>query len=67
MLITKKCLFNGVESTEDLPITQEQLDRWQKGEMVQNVFPHLNADQREFLMTGIPIGSWSELVGPEDE
>jgi hypothetical protein len=48
----------------DLPIIQEDIDRWCDGEMIQNVFPQLNADQREFLMTGIYIG---EFPGDEKE
>lgn len=53
MTITRKHPFTGRINTRDLPITQDELNRWESGEMVQNVWPHLSADDREFLLTGI--------------
>ena len=50
----------------ELPIRQGQIEYWQaSGELVQNVFPHLNADEREFLMTGITPEEWSTAFGKE--
>jgi hypothetical protein len=67
MLITKRSMFSGVEHSMDLPVTQEQLDRWQKGgELIQRVFPHLSVQQREFLMTGTTQEEW-DAAFPEDE
>lgn len=66
MLITKTCIFDGTTHTLDLNVTQEQLDRWSKGGLVQNVFPHLSSDEREFLMTGIVPGDWEKWVGREE-
>jgi hypothetical protein len=38
----------------DLPVTMEQINRWQlDGVLIQDAFPNLNADEREFLKTGI--------------
>jgi hypothetical protein len=34
---------------------------WQAGGLVQNAFPMLNADQREFLMTGLTPEQWDKL------
>ena len=53
MLITRQHPFTGQLNTKDLPITQDELNRWQSGELIQNVWPNLSADDREFLMTGI--------------
>jgi hypothetical protein len=36
----------------------EQLAKWQNGELIQNVMPHLNADDREYVMTGITPAEW---------
>lgn len=66
MLITRKSLFSGVTRTIDLPITSEQLMRWDNGECIQNAFPHLDADQREFLLTGATKEEWDEMFGNED-
>jgi hypothetical protein len=58
MKITKRSPFSGKINSMELPITPDQIDRWQNGELIQNVFPTLSADQREFLMTGITAGEW---------
>ena len=61
--ITKTSMLSGNMSTMDLPIRQGQLDRWLSGELIQNAMPNLNADQREFLMTGITPAEWNEMFG----
>lgn len=47
----------------DLDVTEEQLIRWKGGQLIQNVFPHLSPDEREFLMTGITPQEWEETFG----
>ena len=44
----------------DLPVTQEQLDRWSDGELVQNVFSFLSPSEREFIMTGVTDEEWNQ-------
>ena len=61
--VTKTSMLSGNMSTMDLPIRQGQLDRWLSGELIQNAMPNLNADQREFLMTGITPAEWNEMFG----
>lgn len=34
--------------------------KWEKGELIQKAFPMLNADEREFLMTGMTSSDWRE-------
>lgn len=63
MLITKKSMFTGNTSTQDIPVTQEQLNRWQAGELIQNAMPNLTPDQREFLMTGVTKEEWETTFG----
>jgi len=65
MIVTRKNIFTGVKRSLDLDVTQEGLNRWKNGELIQNVFPHLSVDEREFLMTGIIGEEWNELL--EDE
>lgn len=51
-----------------LPVTQEQLDRYYTGqELIQDIFPNLNPDQREFIMTGITPDEWSNTFLEEDD
>lgn len=67
MKITKLSMATGKEHTLDLPITQAQIDLWNSGKLIQNVFPHLTADQREFMMTGITPEEWDKFLGVEDD
>lgn len=63
MIVTKKSMFSGKLNVMDLPITIEDLVRWESGELIQNVMPHLTADEREFLMTGATVEEWEAVFG----
>lgn len=58
MLVTKQSAITGIIRTLDLPITEDQLHRFNQGELVQRVFPDLTPDQREFLITGVVDEEW---------
>lgn len=58
-------MLSGVTRTRHLDITEEQELRIQAGELVQDVAPHLSADDREFLMTGITADEWEQMFGEE--
>ena len=67
MKITKVSLISGKEHTLEIPVTIEQLAKWQMGGLIQNVMPHLPPHQREFLMTGITEEEWNELFKESEE
>lgn len=68
MKITRKSEATGVENTLDLPVTQAQLDDYYvKGMLLQDAFPLLPAEQREFIKTGITPEEWEEIFPPEKE
>lgn len=68
MRIRKKCPFTGEWKTRDLDVTQEQLDRYaMRTVLLQDAFPLLNAEEREFIKTGIDGEAWNKYVGGEDE
>ena len=68
MNITKRSPFSGEDNTLDLDVTQDQLDRWKGGELIQNVMPHLTPDEREFCISGImPGGEWDQMFSSADE
>jgi hypothetical protein len=68
MLVSKQSPLSGKINTLEIPVTQEQLDRWQSGRaLIQNVMPHLTDDQREFLMTGYTAEDWEKMFPPEEE
>lgn len=46
----------------------DDAQRWVNGELIQNCFPYLNADQREILKTGIDAQGWEAMfAGSEDD
>ena len=67
MLITKVSMFSGVAHTLDIPVTQEQLDDWRGGKLIQDAMPNLSPDEREFLMTGTTRDEWEDLVQEDDD
>lgn len=50
-----------------LDITQEQVEEWNKPgkerRLIQDIFPNLNEDEREFIMTGYTPADWRNLYG----
>ena len=42
-------------------VFEESFSKWEKGELIQNAFPMLNADEREFLMTGMTVADWNRV------
>ena len=67
MNITRTSLFSRVTRTLDLPVTEAQLDAWASGELIQNAFPDLSPDDREFLKTGITPDEWEQMFAEDVE
>ena len=65
MQITRTNPFNGTVNTRELDITPEQVEAYEAGALLQNAFPNLSADDREFYKTG--IDNWDELFGGDDQ
>ena len=59
MNITRISPFTGNTHTMNLPITQEQVLDYQQGTLLQDAFPQLSPDEREFFKTGITAEEWS--------
>lgn len=67
MLIKRKSMLTGIEREFDLDVTTEELLRWKAGILIQNACPRLNADEREFVMTGITAEEWNATFTKEEE
>lgn len=65
MMITRTSPFTGITRTKDILVTEDQLERWQRGERIQNVMPYLSASDREFIMTGITDDEWDQAFGED--
>ena len=67
MQITNISQLSGKETTMELDITPEQLERFynrrENGEYVQTIFPNLSPAEREFLLTGISPIEWEKIFG----
>ncbi len=67
MIIKRTSQISGRTNVWDIPCTPEQLHAYNEGELIQNAMPHLTADQREFIMTGITPEEWNNAFPEEDE
>ena len=67
MKITQRSPFTGIEHTQEIDVTPEQLENWRGGTLIQVAMPHLTPDEREFLMTGITSGEWDDTFKSMEE
>lgn len=71
MKITRTSPFSGQTNTRDIPVTEEQLERWRAGTLIQDAMPNISPGDREFIKTGITPEEWEEAFNPftptEDE
>lgn len=71
MLVTKISRISGKTNTMFIDADENLLLDWLSCggvgmDHIQNVFPNLNADEREFLLTGITPQEWSEIFGDDE-
>jgi len=67
MLIKKRSQFTGIVHEREIAVTQEQLDAWQRGALIQRAMPNLSDDDREFLMTGCTPEEWNAVFGNDSD
>lgn len=59
MTIARTSNLSGVTRTRDLPVTEDQMTRFQSGgATIQDIFPQLSPSDREFIKTGITDEEW---------
>jgi hypothetical protein len=65
MIITNKSKVSGKVRSIDLPITEAQLNRYNSGQFtLQDCFPNLSPDEREFIKSGITAEEWEGVFKP---
>jgi len=68
IIVRRRSNITGKIGELVLPISEEELregeERRRKGALIQKAFPRLNAEQREFLLTGITPEEWNEHINP---
>jgi hypothetical protein len=63
MKITRTNPLNGEVNTLNIEVTDAQIEAYAAGALIQNAFPNLSADDREFIKTGITAESWEAAFG----
>ncbi len=67
---TMKSRLTGNVSNRVIPMNYVEFQaahaRWKAGALIQDAFPTLSADDREFIMTGITPEEWAEIFGEEE-
>ena len=67
MMVTRKSMMSGEVRTLNLDVTNQQLQRWRAGELIQNVMPKLTPSEREFIITGVTDEEWQESMRETDD
>lgn len=65
--LIRKSPFTGKLTEHTINTTLGKLAYYYAGHgLIQNIFPELSADDREFIMTGITPQDWDSTFGEED-
>ena len=69
MILTRISLLSGRENQMELPITAGEYSEFMLGRLglVQEAFPELSADQREFILSGATPEEWDSVMGEMGE
>jgi hypothetical protein len=69
MKVTRKSQITGKAASMELPITMAQWAEWmssRRTRLIQDIFPQLTNEQREFLKTGITPEEWDKHIRKDD-
>ena len=61
--VGRNCPFCG--KYHEVMVSEADFFAWQDGELAQNAFPYLSADEREILISGICPACWEATFGEE--
>lgn len=69
--LQRTSLLSGKVNIMNLPTTQKKIDEWDMNSrslpFIQDYFPELTAEQREFILTGSTPEEWNRAFPEEDE
>jgi hypothetical protein len=66
MKITRTSYYSGITRTLDIPCTEAEMAEYEAGALIQNAFPNLKDEEREFIKTGITGEEWTEMFAYPD-
>ena len=59
--IIRKSPVSGLTNVLRVVVTPAQLAAYKGGALIQEAFPHLDADQREFIISGCTAEDWAKM------
>lgn len=63
-VISRISIYTKKMNSMEIPLSLEVIkERLSEGKLIQEAFPELNVDQREFLLTGATPEEWEEIFG----
>ena len=65
MLITRISPISGTKNTREISVTEEEMNDWKRGTLIQTAMPGLTPDEREFIMTGITAAEWDAMFNED--
>ena len=66
MLILKRSAISGAINSREIPVSRRALELWERGGiLLQDAFPNISADDREFILSGITPEEWDEHFGED--
>jgi hypothetical protein len=67
MLIKRRSMLSMEVHEKEIDVTPEQIERWERGMLIQDAMPHLTNAEREFIKTGITSEEWDKEFGTDDD
>lgn len=64
MLIVRKSRHSDISHTREINVTQEQINKWMDGTLIQEAMPDVSKEDREFILSGITPEEWLEVFVP---
>ena len=63
--VVTACPFCG--HAHEVEVNENDYWDWEDGELVQNAFPYLSADEREMLISGIGPTCWDKMFSVDED
>ena len=62
MKVTRRSQITGKTSSMELDVTIDQMELYENGNIkIQDVFPDMDGDKREFIRSGITPAEWNDV------
>lgn len=69
MIIARVSQLSGIRRERNIPVDRDKFHDWiaqgNASPLIQNAFPDLSDDDREFILTGVTPEEWDDMMGDE--